>query len=91
MADKIFIDGLSAKAPNSNAPAFIKAKLSIKTSALAAFLIQQNAEWLNIDVKESKGGKWYCELDQWRKEDHASPIQEDTQPPADINPDDIPF
>lgn len=67
---KTFADGLIAKAPHPNAPDFVKAKLSIKVEDFTKFL-EAHAKgdgWVNIDVKESKGGKWYCQLDHWTKD-----------------------
>lgn len=66
MADIEFIDGLNAKAPRQNAPGFVKASLSIKREALIAFLQKHDDEWINADIKESKGGKWYVAVDSWK-------------------------
>ena len=91
MADKKFIPGLSAKAPNDRAPEYVKAKLSIKRAELAAWLQQQDGEWINADVKVSTGGKWYVELDTWKPEK-----RDGHQPPAAPAPsfdddEDLPF
>lgn len=61
-----FIDGLIVKAPNENAPEYVKAKLSIKREELIAWLQGQSGEWINADVKESQAGKWYAAVDNWR-------------------------
>jgi len=83
--EKIFIDGLIAKAPSENAPDFVKAKLSIQVRDLMAFLEKHKDNvWLNVDIKESKEGKWYAELNTFKKEAKV-------EPKDDINPDDIPF
>ena len=69
MTEKKFIPGLSAKAPHLNAPDFVKASLSIKVKDLGNFLREKNKageEWVNAQVKESKGGKFYVELDEWK-------------------------
>jgi hypothetical protein len=66
MADNNFIDGLIVKAPHPNAPDFVKAKLSIKREELIGWLQQQPGEWLNADIKESRAGKWYAAIDNWK-------------------------
>src|SRR3546814_14173441 len=63
-----FIDGLIVKAPNANAPEYVKAKLSIKREELIAWLQSQTGDWINVEVKESKGGKWYAAVDPWKPE-----------------------
>ena len=70
MADKIFTNGLIFKAPRENAPDFVKGSLSVKVDDFIAFLHEHNtnAGWINIDIKESKGGKLYCELNQYKPE-----------------------
>ena len=71
MADIEFIDGLNAKAPRDKAPDFVKASLSIKREALIAWLQQREGEWINADIKESKGGKWYVAVDTWKPNDEG--------------------
>ncbi len=68
MSDKKFIDGLIVKAPNPGAPDYVKARLSIKRTDLIAWLQAQNGDWINADIKESQGGKWYCAVDDWKPE-----------------------
>ena len=53
MSDIEFIDGLNAKAPNPDAPEYVKAKLSIKGEALISFLQKRDDEWINAEIKES--------------------------------------
>ncbi len=65
-ADAEFVGGLIAKAPNANAPEYVKAKLSIKREELIALLQAREGEWVNADVKVSQGGKWYCQVDAWK-------------------------
>ena len=64
MAD--FVDGLMAKKPNEKAPDFVKCAISIKRADLITWLTGQTDEWINVQVKESKGGKWYAEVDTWK-------------------------
>lgn len=64
--DTKFISGLIIKAPNDNAPEYVKAKLSIKREELIAWLQSEPVEWINADIKVSSGGKWYAAVDTWK-------------------------
>ena len=85
MANDIeFVDGLIVKAPNPKAPSFVKAQISIKVEDLGKWLREKykaKQEWVNIDVKESKGGKWYAAVSTFdpkkktkKEDDKASDI-----------------
>jgi hypothetical protein len=91
MSDIKFIDGLIVKAPHERAPDFVKAKLSIKRAELIEWLEDQDGEWINADVKESRGGKWYVSVDEWKPEREKEPERKGppVEPPADF--DDLPF
>jgi hypothetical protein len=99
MADKIFADGLHYELPAASAPAWLKGKLSVRVADFIDFLKAHQNErgFVNIDIKQSKGGNYYCELNQYRngkKPEHA-----DIEKDPDVgnshyegpNPDDIPF
>lgn len=66
-----FVDGLIVKAPRDGAPDFVKASISIKREELAAWLAGREGEWVNVDVKESKGGKWYAAVNNYKPKDDA--------------------
>lgn len=66
MTEKMFVAGLYFKKPHQNAPNFIIGSLSAKKNDLIGFLQNQNEEWVNMSIKESKGGKCYIELDTWK-------------------------
>lgn len=92
MADEIeFVDGLIVKAPHKKAPDFVKMSISIKVADLGAWLREQykagKTEWINIDVKESKGGKWYAAVNTYKKPEREEKFNE----PARNLDDDIPF
>ena len=63
--EKIFADGFSFKR-REGAPAFVIGRQSIKVEEAIAFL-KANVKngWVNLDIKQSKGGSYYCELDTW--------------------------
>lgn len=96
-----FVNGLIVKAPNENAPEYVKAKLSIKREELIAWLQAREGEWINADVKVSQGGKWYCAVDDWKPNQgggsgKSAPEPKREAPPAksssdDFADDDIPF
>ena len=96
MSDIEFISGLSFKAPNDNAPEYVKAKGSIKVADLIAWLqTKGGSEWVNFDLKVSNGGKWYAAVDNWkpnseRQEAKVTPKAAAKQPDAFVD-DDIPF
>lgn len=93
MSDEIqFVDGLIVKAPHPNAPDFVKASISIKVEDLGKWLREQykagNKEWINVDVKASKGGKWYAAVSTFKPEKKAA---QEPKRPMDDMADDIPF
>jgi hypothetical protein len=95
--DTIFPTGLYANRPKENAPNFIIANLSIKRDEFIEWLKGQK-EQVYIDIKESKGLKFYASLNEWTpKEDKPTP---DATPPPSGNAldldtteehDDLPF
>lgn len=84
--DAKFINGLIVKAPNENAPEYVKAKLSIKRDELIAWLQSESGEWINADVKVSQGGKWYCQIDSWKPNTASRP-----EPSNSDTLDEVPF
>lgn len=92
--DAKYIEGLIAKAPHENAPAYVKAKLSIKRQELIAWLQQQEGEWINADVKVSQAGNWYAQVDTWKpNQDRVGQSRPAQSAPKDESFDDekIPF
>lgn len=61
-----FPAGLMVKAKHENAPSFVLCKLSIKRTELIEWLQSKEGDWINLDVKESKGGKLYAAVDTWK-------------------------
>ena len=100
MAEELeFVDGLIVKAPNEKAPSFVKASISIKVADLGIWLREKHKageEWVNIDVKEAKSGRWYAAVSTYKKDD--KPKEKPAQPAANKSggkfadmDDDIPF
>ena len=97
MSDIEFISGLSFKAPNENAPEYVKAKGWIKNTDLIDFLkarIAKGEDSTNFDLKVSAGGKYYAAVDNWKpnteRQDKPAP-KPAAKPAADFVDDDIPF
>lgn len=88
--DKQFVDGMNISAPTERMPDFIKARLGVKVNNFYAWA-QAHADergWVNIDIKESKSGKWYAELNTYKKNADG----EDVVPQDDsIDPESVPF
>ncbi len=87
--EKIFADGFVFKR-NEKAPDFVVGSLSVKVEEATAFL-RNNAKngWVNLQIKNSQGGKYYIELDTF--EPKSQQQQAPAQPqPMEANPD-LPF
>ena len=64
--EKVFVDGMIVKR-RDNAPDFVICNLSLKGAELVEFMRQHQKDgWVNVQVKRSKGGKLYAELDTWQ-------------------------
>ena len=99
MADKDieFVNGLIVKPPRDGAPDFVIGSLSIKRLELIEWLSAREDEWINLDMKESKQGKWYAAVNDWKPQQQERPPQPQRQAPppprneAPFPDDDIPF
>ena len=84
--EKVFADGFIFKR-KENAPEFVVGSQSINVNDAIAFLqANQKNGWVNLDIKQSKNGKYYCELDTWQpkpqgKKDVMEIIQENSAEP----------
>lgn len=90
---KDFPKGLMVKPGRTD---FVKMEISIKIADLQAYLSTKQTEWLNIDVKESKEGKLYTVVNDWKKagkQDSHNQAKADGYAPAkaEFNDDLIPF
>lgn len=69
MADPKFVNGMRVSR-GAKAPSYIIANLGIKVDDFVKWLREnQGGEWLNIDIKLSKGGKYYAELNTYNPAD----------------------
>jgi hypothetical protein len=78
--EKLFVDGMIIKKGRKD---FIKCSLAFKCKDFTEFMKANHKEgWLNVDLKMSKSGKLYAEVDTWepnKKDDSwGEPAPEDT-------------
>jgi len=91
---KEFIDGFFAKEPKRD---FIKCSISIKkddfTNWYKKQLQNKEDDWINIDVREGKSGKWYAVQNRWKpKMTEINQSDNDLKSLGDSIPsEDIPF
>lgn len=75
MADIEFVNGLMVKAPHERAPDYVKASISIKVADLTEWLQGRTEEWVNLDVKAAKSGKWYAAVNTFKKDSGSAPAK----------------
>ena len=71
-----FVDGLIVKAPHPKAPDFVKASIAIKVEDLGKWLREKykaGEEWVNLDIKAAKSGKWYAAVNKFKPEKKDAP------------------
>jgi len=105
MSEAKFVDGLWVRKPSDKAPDYVKCGLSFEREKLIAWLYSQADDSINVDIQESKGGKWYAKLSNFVPRSHCERQDNNQQtggyvkneparkePPLDddLN-DDIPF
>ena len=92
--DRQFVDGFFFKTPRQGAPDYVIGSVSIKVDEFVK-LAEKNVNgggYVNIDVKISKKGNAYGELNTWKaKEKKEEPPEEiyEEQPGVDVKS--IPF
>ncbi|MEE8207860.1 MAG: hypothetical protein V3T88_02750 [Nitrosomonadaceae bacterium] len=96
MNDPKFMNGLIFKLPRDNAPDFVKGSLSIRREELITVLADMTDEWINLDLKVSKAGKAYAQINEFkpqsRQDEAIAKSQPPQQTPVDNDfDDDIPF
>jgi len=89
MSDIEFVDGLIVKAPRDGTPDFVKMSISIKRKELGNWLRSKDDEWINLDVKVSKSGKWYAAVNDWKPEQSQQPAKQ--APSNEFFDDDVGF
>lgn len=97
--ERIFADGFIFKR-SEKAPDFVAGNMSVKVDEAITFLRNNERNgWVNLNVKKSRKGNYYIELDQFEpkgsqqhEQPHANDEYQETstegEPPLD---DDLPF
>ena len=92
MADKEFAEGIYARTPKQD---FILADFGFKISEFGPWFMQKakaakadGDEYINIQILESRGGKPYAEVNNWKPS--GQPKQQ-AAPATDEFEDDLPF
>ena len=95
--EKIFADGFSFS-KREDAPDFVIGKVAIKVADALTFIKEHDSKgWVNLDIKQSKGGKYYMELDTWQpkiEEKKNELKREEVYAPSDLKEDldeELPF
>ena len=83
--EKIFVDGFSVKPLDNEQYPWLKAQIGLNPTKLKVFMdaYTDDRGWVNITLKESKGGTWYAELDTWKPKAKAeeTPVEDTTESP----------
>lgn len=71
--------GFFLKPPHEKAPDWVKGQIGIKVEDAIEYLKQHENErgYVNLDLKESKQGKLYLDLNVYKKPESTAPDQED--------------
>ena len=95
--DNAFIDGLFVFAPRENTPSFVKAVISIRPDEFTKWLEANKGKvndkgFLPIQILESKGGKWYAKVNDFKptQTEHSVPTESNNSS-DEIDPNSIPF
>lgn len=98
MSEKKFIKGLWFNLPHEKAPDFVKGSISISKDNFLEWLDAQETNekgYIKIDLKVSRNGKAYAELNTYRPGQQEQSPQQNTQPEPsnqeEVNISDIPF
>jgi hypothetical protein len=90
--DKIFSKGIFFKNPSDTAPSFVVGKIKFKVDEAIQFLSEHQKEgWVTLDVKNSKGGKVYCELDTYVPRNMTDSASSSGANPSSNSTDEAPY
>ena len=64
--------------------------LSLKRGELAEWLLAKDGEWINVQVKQSKAGKLYAQVDNWKPKESSGLQPQRAEVSVDLD-DDLPF
>lgn len=87
--DRIFVNGLISKKVSDKAPEWILGALSINVESLTNWLnttgkqVQSNG-WINLNIKKSKDGKRYIEVDTYNPQQVAQVVPVKQEEPIQV-------
>jgi len=87
-----FPKGFFYNKPHDNAPDFVMGKASIKVKEFSEYLSKVKGDTLNLDLKISRDGKGYAQVDTWKPDpnrDIKPPVNEPVN--FDDDSDGLPF
>lgn len=91
MSDIEFVQGLIVKR-NEKAPDFLICSLSIKRAELIEWLTNRDGEWINVDIKNSRAGKMYAAVNNFKPRAKDAPAKPSGKPRQEMTfNDDIGF
>lgn len=78
--EKIFANGMYFD-KKEGSPVYVIGSLALKVSEVIPFLQlhEKVSGYVNIDIKQAKGGKYYCELNTWVPKESSVTEEEDNQ------------
>jgi hypothetical protein len=86
------LNGLIVKNPKDGAPDFVIGAASFKVEEFIQSLRDNDKNgWVNINLKRSREGKLYAELDTWEPQGGTRTTQPRPAQPAPAESDDLPF
>jgi hypothetical protein len=94
MAEKKFPEGINVQRPKVGAPDFVKARVWIRKDEFMHWLTTQGDDSINLDLMESKKGKLYFAVDDWKPDnqgENEGTSSDFARPPVEDFDDDIPF
>ena len=93
MSEVNFLNGFMVKAPHERAPDFVKCQIAMKREDVIKALqeMPEGCDWVNLDVKVSKEGKWYASINDWKPKEKGSAPQSNGATASNDFDDDIPF
>jgi len=95
--EKVFAKGFWFERPHTNAPSFVKGRMSVKVSEAVEWLEANKSErgYVNLDLLLAKDGeKLYFTLNEYKPKDSQENTFGKTEiqyPDEEINPADVPF
>jgi len=86
----VFANGLNFNPPSQNAPEYIIGRLWFKVDDFKAFLDEHNTNngGVNVDIKKSAKGNYYCALNTWKP---TKPAGLEDAPQEEVDNSNVPF